>query len=517
MPPYDIKRPNPPTRPDAHPGPAWRWLARQRLVGLSLSLGALCWGACSSSTTAPPKSPDPQVLSRPPCPAQAPAPPVLPFHHPLHDHADFWLANADYREGLVIDTQSIQQHNRQVLAQTTDGRPSGRWDPMTLKLTPAFVRQRLHARLEHLHKGVAKGTRVLKNGEIPRELLQALQQQTAEAHYVEELRMVHRTSALRCFPSHQGIYEEAWDLSFDLMQCAQVREGELVRVAAKGPDYWYIWTSYADGWVKPQVLTPPLKPTEAQELTRSERFVVIQKDRLPLWSAAEGGHLRGEVRLGARLPLLQDQGGRLQVLAPGPTGLSPAWLRAKGVYRGSGSGSGPSPEGLAPELWEVSVGYPALTRGALFQRAFTLLNTPYGWGGVGGSRDCSRMMMDLFNAFGVLQPRNTWHQSLSGNRRIEVGELTEAAKREAIEEAAKGAIVLLYMKGHIMLFLGRDGDHLYALHLFSGYLVPCEGGGETMHRVNRTVITALELGLGSSRRSFLQRINRLILLEHSRQ
>lgn len=499
MPPYLSNRPH---RPDARTHCPRRWL-------LGLGLALLAGGACSASTTSPNKTPTPKAPARPPCPAQAPAPPVLPFHHPLHDHADFWLAAGAYKEELEIDPGSIEAHNRQVLQQTTDGRPSGRWDPAALQLAPEFIRRRLRARLEHLKKGVAKGTRVLASGEAPAALLRELQRLTDEAQITEELRAVHQTSALRCFPSSVGIYEAAWDLSFDLMQCAQVRPGELLRVAAKGPDYWYVWTSYSDGWVDPRALTPPLTPAEARKFTGSAPFVVIQKDRLPLWSEAQGGRLFGAVRLGARLPLLQEKGDRLQVLAPGRNGLTPAWLRAEGVLRPLRTG----PQRLSPELWEVSLGYPALTRSALFRRAFSLLNTPYGWGGVGDSRDCSRMMMDLFNAFGVLQPRNTWHQSLSGSRRVEVGELSEAAKRDAIEEAARGAIVLLYMKGHIMLYLGRDGDHLFALHLFSGYLVPCEGGGETMHRVNRTVVTALELGLGSSRRSFLQRINRLILLE----
>jgi hypothetical protein len=122
-------------------------------------------------------------------------------------------------------------------------------------------------------------------------------------------------------------------------------------------------------------------------------------------------------------------------------------------------------------------------------------------------------MMDLFAAFGLDLPRNTKHQALAGTRHLEVGGLSEAAKARTIEEEARRALVLLYMPGHIMLYLGRDGAHLYALHLFSGYLTPCGGKGETMQRVNRTVVTSLELGRGGSRRAFIQRITRLILFD----
>jgi len=68
------------------------------------------------------------------------------------------------------------------------------------------------------------------------------------------------------------------------------------------------------------------------------------------------------------------------------------------------------------------------------------------------------------------------------------------------------------MKGHIMLYLGRDGDHLYAFHLFSGYLELCPGGGETMMRANRALVSALELGRGSSRKAFIRRISSLVVL-----
>ena len=59
-----------------------------------------------------------------------------------------------------------------------------------------------------------------------------------------------------------------------------------------------------------------------------------------------------------------------------------------------------------------------------------------------------------------------------------------AVEPQALRRGWRGGIVLLYLKGHIMLFVGRDGDQLYALHQVSGYLVPCEkpdsGASETM-------------------------------------
>jgi hypothetical protein len=61
-----------------------------------------------------------------------------------------------------------------------------------------------------------------------------------------------------------------------------------------------------------------------------------------------------------------------------------------------------------------------------------------------------------------------------------------------------------------MLYLGRDRDGVpRALHALAEYAAPCPGGGETVFEVGRVVVTGLELGRGTSRRSFLERATRL--------
>ena len=451
----------------------------------------LAVAACGCRSAAPRPDGSHPPLARP-CPEEAPAPPALPFSHPLHSLLDFWLGRTASPRAVLLDAAAIERHNRRVQALHEHGWPVGQWDLDELRLDGARVRPRLRARLDQFREAMAKGQRVLLRGEPAQSMLTELEQRMAQVQLVDERRAVHRSQALRCFPTDEGVYEKAWQQPFDLNQCAQLRVGELVRVAGRIDGYLYVWSTYADGWVKPEALTPPLSSDDGRRLSHPDRFVVVQVDRLPLWADKDRNALLTQVRLGARLPLLEEEEGALRVMVPAPGGLRPAWV-------------------AQPDA--VSVGYPPLTRAALLTRAFALLNAPYGWGGLGENRDCSRMMMDLFAAFGVRLPRNTWHQSQAGVRGVDVGRLPEEAKATAIEDAAKRGLVLLHMPGHIMLYLGRDGEHLYALHQFSGYLVPCAKGGETMVRVNRTVVTALDLGLGSTRRSFLQRISRLIIFE----
>ena len=470
---------------------------RRHLAAL-LPLLVLASG-CSGTPKGPPAPKKPQAPPPPPCPREAPAPPILPDQHPLHGLLGFWLQRTEQLDKKVLDEAQIATHNRSVRElRGKTGLPSGRWDVLELSLDPGKLRKGWDDELLALKQGFQEGKRALRGGARPDALLAALEKALASVELSNELRVVHRTTPLRCYPTEEGIFEKPWELAFDLAQCAQLRTGEGVRVLGKGPTHWYVLSSYARGWVRPEALTPPLTEAQLRAFLHPERFVVVVRDRVGLWTAPKGEGLLAMARLGARFPLeRRPVDGPLRVTAPTPAGLGSAWI-------------------VHPD--SVSVGYRPLTRRRLLRRAFGLLDSPYGWGGMGGHRDCSRFMMDLFGSFGVELPRNSWNQSQAGVSHVDVGELDEAAKARAIEEEARRGIVLLYLKGHIMLYLGRDGDRLYALHQFSGYLVPCKGrkksstDTETMMRVNRATVTSLELGRGSSRKSFIERISRLVVL-----
>jgi len=486
-----------------------RMTTHRRVVAAALLQGLLAAAASGCRTAVP--CPDVSGAARPTtpvapslsdCPAEATAPPQLPFARTVHSLPEFWISRlpAELRGVEVLNRQQIEAHNRTIEQLRKEGWPRGRFDLLSLELKAPELPQRLEKSLQHLREAVREGKRVLADGKAPLELLAALERAVRELQPASELRVAHRSAPLRCYPTDVGVYEKAYEVAFDLMQCAQLRPGEPVRVLGKGKTFYYVWSSYAEGWVRPEALTPALDAGEARAFLQPKRFVVLQRDLAPLLERGTDGAERvaSVVRMGTTLPLLEQGGDRLKVSVPTAAGLGQAWLA-----RGAGA----------------RVGFAPLTRQNLLERAFALLNAPYGWGGMGGHRDCSRLIMDLFASFGLELPRNSIRQSVAGTRQVEVEGLDEAAKIEAIQQVAGSAVVLLYLPGHIMLHLGRDGDQLYALHLFSGYLVPCDGkartehGRETMMRVNRVVVTSLELGRGSSRRSFLERITRLVLLE----
>lgn len=159
-----------------------------------------------------------------------------------------------------------------------------------------------------------------------------------------------------------------------------------------------------------------------------------------------------------------------------------------------------------------------LTRRALLQEAFELLDQPYGWGGQAGGLDCSRFLLDVFQSFGLALPRHSGRQAQAGSFAIDVSSVQNAEeKARIIETAAHRGVVLLHFPGHIMLYLGRSAEgEPMALHAFSEYLESCDGvvGSdgkplETLRRVDRVDVSDLSLGVGTSRGSFLERITRV--------
>ncbi|HET6583389.1 MAG TPA: NlpC/P60 family protein, partial [Nannocystaceae bacterium] len=134
---------------------------------------------------------------------------------------------------------------------------------------------------------------------------------------------------------------------------------------------------------------------------------------------------------------------------------------------------------------------------------------PYGWGGKDGARDCSQFLHDLFAGFGIPLGRHSSVQATQGTANVDVAGWTEADKLAAIDDAAHDGVVLLYMPGHVMLDVGKDGDRRFAISAIAEYVEPCAGAGETLRRLDRVAVTDLELGRGSSRGAFIERITRI--------
>jgi len=93
--------------------------------------------------------------------------------------------------------------------------------------------------------------------------------------------------------------------------------------------------------------------------------------------------------------------------------------------------------------------------------ALKLINEPYGWGGANNSRDCSSYAMDIYRVFGIKLPRNTDQQELIPGTSTTITSLTN------FNNLPIGS--LLFMNGHVMIYLGTHNNKSYIIHDTPGF------------------------------------------------
>ncbi|MGE3633503.1 MAG: C40 family peptidase [Sandaracinaceae bacterium] len=433
---------------------------------------------------------DPERNASATCPATAPAPHPLPHVSDAHLTLAYWLEQVGRTTDLdapLLEPAEITAHNRALDEDPDNGMPLDRASLSTAPPTERITRE-VTTRLDYVRGRVEAGEYVDSAGNRLDDAGRAgLAMQTIQP--AAELRVALADIPMRCAPRSQGLFTAPIDPAFDRNNCSMIRPQEPVQLLQRWSNgMWLARTRYAIGWIAGDAPLSSAAPADvAATLTRG-----------PLMRAADGASLSADgasVTLDAPtlLPLDEHGGGRV------------LFADAAGFHYAPAASLGP-------------VARP-LTRRAVLEEAFARLGQPYGWGGHEGGLDCSRFVMDVLASFGLELPRHSSRQAASGTYTIDFEEsLSRADRLRLLDAAAAQGVVLLHFPGHIMLYLGRDASGVpMAIHSFSEYLERCtptrtEERGETLRRVDRVTVSDLSLGDGSSRRSFLDRISKVVVL-----
>jgi hypothetical protein len=97
-----------------------------------------------------------------------------------------------------------------------------------------------------------------------------------------------------------------------------------------------------------------------------------------------------------------------------------------------------------------------------------LVGEPYGWGGKMTARDCSSLTKDFFAPFGIFLGRNSKEQVSDGKRVVRIRGLSLKKKKRVILKRAKPFRSLLYVGGHITLYVGERKGEPIILHNYWG-------------------------------------------------
>jgi len=114
---------------------------------------------------------------------------------------------------------------------------------------------------------------------------------------------------------------------------------------------------------------------------------------------------------------------------------------------------------------------------------------PYGWGGSYECRDCSATTRDFLGAFGIFLRRNSSKQAKDG-KSIYIKGLSKRKKKKKIIKDAEPFRSLLYVPGHIVLYLGQYKGEPVIMHTYWGI----RKKNRTKLITARTIITTTEPG-----------------------
>ncbi len=294
--------------------------------------------------------------------------------------------------------------------------------------------------------------------------------------------VVVRDSDVRAVPTNKPYYLSQKGYPFDRYQNSLIFQGTPVLITHFNLDktYAHIQSSFVYGWIKVSDLAY-MRDKDIEFLTKLKNYVMPIKDKIPLYT--DYGDFYTDARVGELFALIPQS----QNASQNPQKKE---LKAYGFLRDA-------------------KGYAALQSVILdekdffvFPKAFnsenmayfidTMLGQKYGWGGLLGNRDCSAFTRDSFANFGILLPRNSYAQSRYANNYVDLSSMKAKEKEDYILKNATPFGTLIYLKGHIMLYLGAYNHQAIVAH--SIWSVQTQKHFKTLsHKIGGVVITSLWL------------------------
>lgn len=289
-----------------------------------------------------------------------------------------------------------------------------------------------------------------------------------------------RITALRALPADSPSFSD-WDIAgkgypFDNLQTAYLGANIPLYILHTTLDKQWdlVITPYnCYGWIKSLDLATV--DGKFVDTWRQNRYVTALQDEKPLLDLQQ--HYRTSTEIGAIYPLIKATPLFYRVLTTTSDTHGKAQLISAKLSKNTA------------QIWPLK-----LTKQNIAFLANNFLDNPYGWGDLYNYRDCSETIRSLFAPFAVWLPRNSAAQAETG-KFISLKDLDNEQKQNLILKLGKPFTTLIWMPGHIMLYVGEKNGKIYVFHNPWGIHTVNYFGGESGRAViGRTVITPLDIG-----------------------
>lgn len=286
-----------------------------------------------------------------------------------------------------------------------------------------------------------------------------------------------RDTALRVAPTQRPYFyqpkKEGDAYPFDMFQNSSLSLGTPVTIfhVSQNGLWYYVECASAAGWIFAHdvAFVDDIFINKWKKYAQKDSFIALIKDNIPVIEA----DTRVLASLGAVLPISSEGIKNFKTLVP---------------YRASNGKAKIDKVKIAHEN-AVILPLPFTAQNVALI-AKDLMGNLYGWGGLYGNRDCSSTLQDLFTPFGVYLPRNSRAQSIVGEK-FSLENMTTKEKDRAIIQNAIPFQTLIYLPGHIGLYIGHEKEKALMLHNMWGIRLQ----QDKRYVVGKTVITTLYPGM----------------------
>ena len=281
-----------------------------------------------------------------------------------------------------------------------------------------------------------------------------------------------RHTDLRLYPSNGEIYYDpkrtGEGFPFDYSQNSSVHMNTPIMVSHYSLDQLWVYTqtSYASGWIKIEDIA--FANLAFQEKFQNGDYAITVKDNLNL--SDDSGQI-SLVKMGTIFPIDPQ---------------TKKYLMAKKDEKGFAK-----LEKVTVNDVDIIAHKPIkFNEYNLAYISKQLVGEPYGWGGKEKCRDCSALTRDFFAPFGIYLPRNSRQQANSGAEFMSLKGLQSNEKKKTILDNAKPFRSMLFVPGHITLYLGEKNGEPIILHNYWGVRLK-DGSKKVM---GRAIITTTQPG-----------------------
>lgn len=327
------------------------------------------------------------------------------------------------------------------------------------------------------------------------------------ARVVPRFGLVVARADLRAWPTAERLFSAPGDTDIDRLQESALFPGDAVAVLHATDDgtWSFVASDRYLAWIESAKLATGDADAVLAYGRRSPALVVTGATARTVFNPERPEVSELQLDMGVRLPRLADWPPDRAV-----HGQHPLYGHVVELPARRADGSLELLPALLPRTADVADAPLPLTPAHLIRQAFKFLGERYGWGHAYNARDCSGFVSEVYRSLGVQLPRNTGDQAVSPafDKTLFSADDGRDARMAAVADLRVGDLV--FVPGHVMMVIGREGGLTYVIHDTVGIGYRGPGGGYVRMPLDGVVVTPLEPLMAGEDATTIDRITSIV-------